>query len=165
MIHSSVKKISFSALFWVSLGTDKEAFVVEELAVGVSSRTLVREAMRGEQSADPSRNTCPRFVRLQNNSSACHLGWEPSLGSAIWLSSLLTAARASVVTVLGKEIEMFWEVMAWGVTSVAMGSLSEGFGVIHIITRSYSQKTRTCQQNKLNQSSSWFGLLPNSSLT
>lgn len=123
----------------------------EDLAVGSSSRAFIKEAARGEQSADPSGNMCPRLAHLQNNSSVCHLGQKLSLGSATWLSSLPAAARASVVTVTGKEIEMFWGVMAWRVTSVAMGSLSEGFGVIHIATRSYSQKTRTCQKNELNQ--------------
>lgn len=166
VIRTSVKKspfLLFSESAWVT--TSRLLLLpFEELAVGLSSRVLVKEATRGEQSADPSGNTCPRLVRLQNNSSACHLGQEPSLGSATWLSFLPVAARASVVTVMGKEIEMFWGVMAWRVTSVAMGSLSEGFGVIHIVTRSYFQKTRTCQKNKLNQPGLRIGLLPNSSL-
>lgn len=94
----------------------------EELAVGSSSCAHIKEAARGEPSADPSGNTCPRLAHLQNNSSACHLGQKLSLGSAAWLSSLPAAARASVVTVTGKGIEMFGGVMAWRVTSVAMGS-------------------------------------------
>lgn len=83
----------------------------EELAVGSGSCILIKEAAKGEQSPDPSGNTCPRLAHLQNN-SACHLGQKLSLGSATWPHSLPVAARASVVTVSGKEIEMFWGVMA-----------------------------------------------------
>lgn len=52
----------------------------EELAVGPSSLTLIKEATRGEQSADPSGNMCPRLDHLQNNSE-CHPGQKLSLGS------------------------------------------------------------------------------------
>lgn len=52
----------------------------EELAVDPGSLTLIKEAARGEQSTDPSGNTCPRLAHLQNNSE-CHPGQKLSLGS------------------------------------------------------------------------------------
>lgn len=82
-----------------------------------------------------------------------------SVWDQTWPSSLSTVARASVVTVTGKEMEMFWGVVAQRVTSVAMGSLAEGFGVIHIATRLYSQKSMACQKNKWYQPGLWFGLI------
>lgn len=45
-------------------------------------------------------------------------------------------------------MEMFWGVVAHRVTSVAMGSSAEGFGVIHIATRLYSQKSMASQKNR-----------------
>lgn len=116
----------------------------EELAVGPSS--LIKEAVRGEQSADPSGNMCPSLAHLQNNSE-CHPGQKLSLGSDL-AKLLITVARASVVTVTEKEMEKFWGVGAHRVTSVAMGSSAEGFGVIHIAARLYSQKSMACQKNK-----------------
>lgn len=54
----------------------------EELTVGPNSLTLIKEAARGKQSADPSGNTCPRLAHLQNNSE-CHPGQNLSLGSGM----------------------------------------------------------------------------------
>lgn len=130
----------------------------EELVVGLSSRALIEEAARREQSTDPHGNTCPKLAHLQNN-SVWHPGQNLNLGSPTWLRALATVARASAETVTGKEIEMFWGVMAWRVTSVAMGSLSERAGVINIASRSYSQKTRTCPQKEWNQPGLWFGVI------
>lgn len=53
----------------------------EELALGPGSLSLITEAARGEQSADPSRNMYPRLAHLQNNSEH-HPGQKLSLGSA-----------------------------------------------------------------------------------
>lgn len=131
------QKIPFSTLFWVSLVMTRSLLLLpfEELDGGLSSRTLIEEAERWEQSVNPHGNMCPKLAHLQKNSSVCHPGQNLNLGSPTWLRSLAAVARASVVTVTGKEIEMFWGVTAWRVTSVAMGSLSEGAGVINIASR------------------------------
>lgn len=129
----------------------------EELAIGPSSHTLIKEAARGSRAPIPAGTRVlgwPICKIILSVSQAKSWVWDQT-----WLSSLTMVVRASVVTVTGKEMEMVWGVVAERVTSVAMGSSAKGFGVIHIATRLYSQKSMACQKNKWNQTGLWFGLI------
>lgn len=82
-ICSSAKKSPFLLHFepgWVV--TRRLLLPFEELALGPGSLNLIKEAARGEQSADPSGNTYPRLAHPQNNSEH-HPGQKLSLGSAM----------------------------------------------------------------------------------